>query len=120
MASVQNLYNLTNRASQPLLDVCAAEQIGFIPWFPVATGKLADRGGPLAALAERTGHTPSQLALAWLLARSPVMLPIPGTKSLTHLVENCGAADLTLATDVIAALDALAPAGTDPEQTGTT
>jgi aryl-alcohol dehydrogenase-like predicted oxidoreductase len=119
IATVQNLYNLSNRASQPLLNVCATEHIGFIPWFPVATGKLADRGGPLAALAERTGHTPSQLALAWLLARSPVMLPIPGTKSLTHLVENCGAAAITLATDVIEALDALAPAGTDPEQTGT-
>ena len=119
IATVQNLYNLSNRASEPLLDVCAAEQIGFIPWFPVATGKLADAGGPLAALAERTGHTPSQLALAWLLRRSPVMLPIPGTKSPEHLAENCGAADLTLDAEVIAALDALAPVGTDPERTGT-
>ena len=120
IATVQNLYNLSNRASQPLLDVCAVEQIGFIPWYPVATGKLAEAGGPLAALAARTGHTPSQLALAWLLGRSPVMLPIPGTKSLAHLAENCGAADLTLDTEVIAALDALAPIGTDPERTGTT
>ena len=119
IATVQNLYNLSNRASQPLLDVCTTEQIGFLPWFPVATGKLAGAGGLLASLAQRTGHAQSQLALAWLLQRSPVMLPIPGTKSLTHLAENCGAAAVTLSPDVIAELDELAPFGSDPEKTGT-
>lgn len=119
IATVQNLYNLSNRASEPLLDVCVAEQIGFIPWFPVATGKLAAPGGVLDTLSAQTGHTPAQLALAWLLHRAPVVLPIPGTKTLSHLVENCAAANLRLPTSVVAELDGLAPPGTDPEATGT-
>jgi len=96
VVSVQNLYNLTDRHSEPVLDACAAAGIGFIPWFPVAAGPLARPGGPLAAIAQRTGTPPAQLALAWLLGRSPVMLPIPGTSSLAHLEQNCAAALVTL------------------------
>jgi pyridoxine 4-dehydrogenase len=96
IATVQNLYNLADRKAEPLLDYCAEREIGFIPWFPLATGKLSDPGGPLAELADTTGHTPSQLALAWLLKRSPVMLPIPGTASVAHLEENTAAAAIEL------------------------
>ncbi len=85
IVSVQNPFNLTARDAEPLLDHCEAHDIGFIPWFPLATGKLAEEGGPLADIAKETGAEPSQLALAWLLRRSPVMLPIPGTSSLAHL-----------------------------------
>ncbi|MGB2838674.1 MAG: aldo/keto reductase [Actinomycetes bacterium] len=119
IATVQNLYNVGNRASEPLLDVCASAGIGFIPWFPVQTGELAATGGPLDELSRSTGHTPAQLALAWLLQRSPVVLPIPGTKSVAHLEENCSAAAVTLDGSAIAVLDALVDAGTDPESTGT-
>lgn len=108
IATVQNLYNVTNRASEDVLDACEAQGIGFLPWFPVATGELAAPGGPLAELSARTGHTPAQLALAWLLARSPVMLPIPGTASLAHLEENCAAAEITLDEVTYAALAGLA------------
>jgi aryl-alcohol dehydrogenase-like predicted oxidoreductase len=108
---VQNLYNLTNRASEDVLAACEADGVGFLPWFPVATGKLAQAGGPLADLAARTGHTPAQLALAWLLRRSPVMLPIPGTASLAHLEENCAAASVALDQETYEELAALAPAG---------
>ena len=107
IVSVQNLYNVANRQSEALLEHCTVEGIGFIPWFPVATGELAAPGGPIAAVAERTGHTPAQLALAWLLARSSVMLPIPGTKSLTHLEENCASAEVVLDDATYAELDAL-------------
>ncbi len=96
VAAVQNLYNLTNRSSEDVLDYCAAEGIGFIPWFPIATGELAKPGGPLAALSAESGHTPAQLALAWLLQRSPVMLPIPGTSSVAHLQENVAAGSIVL------------------------
>ncbi|HVV90590.1 MAG TPA: aldo/keto reductase, partial [Solirubrobacterales bacterium] len=82
IVSVQNLFNLVKRDAEPLLDHCEANDIGFIPWFPLATGELAGEGGPLADIAKETGAEPSQLALAWLLRRSPVMLPIPGTSSL--------------------------------------
>ena len=81
VVSVQNLYNLANRSSEDVLDHCEAEGIGFIPWFPIADGALASPGGPVDAVVKETGATPSQVALAWLLHRSPVMLPIPGTKS---------------------------------------
>jgi len=96
IVTVQNLYNLTNRSADPLLDHCEEHGIGFIPWFPLATGGLSKEGGPLAALSASTGHSPSQLALAWLLKRSPVMLPIPGTSSVSHLEENTAAAEIEL------------------------
>jgi len=108
IVSVQNLYNLTNRDSEPVLDHCAAHEIGFIPWYPVATGNLARPGGALDSIAERTGATPAQLALAWLLRRSPVMLPIPGTSKVRHLEENCAAADVVLSDDDVAALETAA------------
>ncbi len=108
VVSVQNLYNLTNRKSQDVLDYATAEGIGFIPWFPIATGDLAAPDSPVAAVAEELDATPSQVALAWLLHKSPVMLPIPGTKSVEHLTENMGAATLTLSDDEMARLDALA------------
>ncbi len=119
ISTVQNLYNVGNRASEPLMDVCTSAGIGFIPWFPVQTGKLAAPGGQLDSLAASTGHTPAQLALAWLLQRSPVILPIPGTKSIGHLEENCAAAQITLDPAAVATLDALVVPGTDPEMTGT-
>ncbi len=104
IASVQNLYNLANREAEPLLEYCEARGVGFIPWFPLATGKLSAPGGPLAALAAATGHAPSQLALAWLLRRSPVMLPIPGTSSVAHLEENTAAALIELSEDEFEAM----------------
>ncbi|HET7901166.1 MAG TPA: aldo/keto reductase [Candidatus Nanopelagicales bacterium] len=108
VATVQNLYNLTNRQSEAVLDHCEAQGIGFIPWFPVASGETARPGGPLDAIAQRTGATPAQLSLAWLLRRSPVMLPIPGTKSVAHLEENCAAGALDLDDATYAELDGLA------------
>jgi pyridoxine 4-dehydrogenase len=96
IASVQNRYNLTDRGSEDVLDFCEREDIGFIPWFPLATGNLARPGGPLDEMAARRGVAASQIALAWLLMRSPVMLPIPGTSSVAHLEENVAAADLRL------------------------
>jgi pyridoxine 4-dehydrogenase len=96
IASVQNMFNLTNRDSEPLLEECESQGIGFIPWFPLATGALSKVDGPLAAAAREHDATPSQLALAWLLRRSPVMLPIPGTKSLDHLESNTSAAGIEL------------------------
>jgi len=108
VVSVQNLYNLTNRQSEAVLDYCTTEGIGFIPWFPIATGALARAGGPLDSLVAETGHTPAQLALAWLLRRSPVILPIPGTGSVAHLEENVAAAAVALTDDQFALLSALA------------
>jgi aryl-alcohol dehydrogenase-like predicted oxidoreductase len=96
IVSVQNLYNLADRSAERLLDYAEANGVAFIPWFPLATGKLAAAGGPLARLAEQYGATPSQLALAWLLERSPVMLPIPGTSTVPHLEENMAAARIDL------------------------
>jgi pyridoxine 4-dehydrogenase len=122
VATVQNLYNLSNRSAEPLLDECAARGIGFIPWFPIQTGELAaaeGRGARLVEIGERTGHTAAQLALGWLLQRSPVMLPIPGTSSVSHLEENMAAAGIVLDPSVVAELDALTPAGLDPDRTGT-
>jgi aryl-alcohol dehydrogenase-like predicted oxidoreductase len=110
IATVQNLYNVANRQSEALLDVCTEQGIGFIPWFPVASGQIAAPDGPLAAIAVRTGHTPAQLSLAWLLRRSPVMLPIPGTKSVGHVEENCASALVELDDATYAELDALASA----------
>ncbi len=96
ISTVQNLYNLSNRQSEAVLEFCEREQIGFIPWFPLATGELARSGGPLDSLAAELGASPSQVALAWLLARSPVMLPIPGTSKVSHVEENCAAARIEL------------------------
>jgi pyridoxine 4-dehydrogenase len=99
IATVQNRYNVADREWEPVLDYCEREGIGFIPWFPLAVGKLAEAGGPLADAAERLGAAPSQVALAWLLRRSPVMLPIPGTSRVKHLEENVAAASLELSDD---------------------
>jgi pyridoxine 4-dehydrogenase len=105
VVTVQNLYNVANRKSEDVLEYCEAEGIGFIPWFPLATGDLASPGGPLARAAERLGATPSQVALAWLLRRSPVMLPIPGTSRVKHLEENTAAALLELDDETMRELD---------------
>ncbi|MCZ4501177.1 MAG: oxidoreductase [Marmoricola sp.] len=99
IASVQNLFNLAHRDAEPLLDYATEKGIAFIPWFPLATGRLIAPGGTLATIAGKRGATPSQLALAWLLKRSPVMLPIPGTSSLAHLEENLEGAALELTDD---------------------
>ncbi|WP_067682214.1 aldo/keto reductase [Nocardia miyunensis] len=107
IVSVQNLYNLADRTSEKLVDHCEANQIAFIPWFPMATGKLARPGGPLDEIAKDHEATPSQLALAWLLRRSPVMLPIPGTSSVAHLEENVAAAEVSLSDEDYAALSAV-------------
>jgi pyridoxine 4-dehydrogenase len=96
IVSVQNMYNLASRAAEPLLDAATSRGIGFIPWFPLAAGPLAAPDGPLQRIAADHDATPSQLALAWLLKRSPVMLPIPGTSSVAHLEENVAAAEITL------------------------
>jgi aryl-alcohol dehydrogenase-like predicted oxidoreductase len=96
VVSVQNLYNLGNRQSEEVLQHCEREGIGFIPWFPVAAGELARPGGLLDEIAAEHSATHAQLALSWLLRRSPVMLPIPGTGSVAHLEENCSAATVEL------------------------
>jgi pyridoxine 4-dehydrogenase len=106
IVSVQNLYNLSERRSEPVLEHCEREGIAFIPWFPMATGDLAKHDGPLKRIAEEHSATPAQLALAWLLQRSPVLLPIPGTSSVTHLEENLGAALIELAPEQVQQLDA--------------
>jgi len=108
VATVQNLYNLTNRASEPVLEHCEAHGIGFIPWFPLAAGDLARPGSPLDAIAHRHNASPGQIALAWLLRRSPVMLPIPGTGKVKHLEENVAAVDITLSDSEFAELRGLA------------
>ena len=106
IVSVQNLFNLSDRSAEPLLDHAEAEGIAFIPWFPLATGQLSRPGGPLDALAQEHGASPSQLALAWLLRRSPVMLPIPGTSTVAHLEDNVAAATLELSDEEFARLSA--------------
>ena len=108
VVSVQNLYNLTNRQSQDVLDYCTAEGIAFIPWFPIATGDLAKPDSPVADIARELDATPSQVALSWLLQASPVMLPIPGTKSVDHLIENMGATGIRLSAEQVTRLDELA------------
>jgi pyridoxine 4-dehydrogenase len=96
IVSVQNMYNLTARTAEPVLEACEAQGLGFIPWFPLAAGPLAAPGGPLERLAADHHASASQLALAWLLKRSPVMLPIPGTSKVSHLEQNVAAADIEL------------------------
>lgn len=105
IVTVQNRYNLMDRASEKMVDICEREGLGFIPWFPLATGDLAKDGGKLSQIAQRHHATPGQIALAWLLQRSPNMLPIPGTSSVKHLEENSAAALIRLSNDEFQALD---------------
>ena len=108
VVSVQNLYNVGARSSEELLAYSQQEGIGFIPWFPLGNRALLGDDSPLAAVARRVGATPGQVALAWLLRHSPVILPIPGTGSISHLDENCGAALVDLDDATMAELDRLA------------
>jgi aryl-alcohol dehydrogenase-like predicted oxidoreductase len=108
VVTVQNRFNLIDRSSEPVLDECERRGIGFIPWFPLATGDLAEPGGPLDEVARRHDATPAQVAVAWLLARSPAMLPIPGTGSVAHLEENLAAGDLRLDADEVEQIAAAA------------
>jgi pyridoxine 4-dehydrogenase len=110
IVTVQNRYNLIDRGSEEVLRYCEGRGIGFIPWFPVAAGKLAEPGGAVAEVAQATGATPSQIAIAWLLRRSPAMLPIPGTVRVAHLEENCAAAAVKLSEEQFRRLDAAQPA----------
>jgi len=111
VATVQNLYNLADRSSEDVLDHCGKDGIGFIPWFPLAAGSLAKPGSVLDGIAKRHGASPSQIALAWLLKRSPVMLPIPGTGKVKHLEDNVAAASLRLSDADFNELSALAADG---------
>ena len=105
VATVQNRYNLVDRGSEDVLDYCERQGIGFIPWFPLAAGRLAEVGSILDAVANAHNATPGQIALAWVLKRSPVMLPIPGTSKVMHLEENVAAVDIKLSDEEFAALD---------------
>jgi pyridoxine 4-dehydrogenase len=104
VVSVQNRYNLADREWEPVLDYCERENIGFIPWYPLDHGKLAQPGSPLVQAAEARNATPAQIALAWLLRRSPVMLPIPGTSKVAHLEQNMAAATIELSDEEFAAI----------------
>lgn len=106
VATVQNRYNLVDRTSEDVLDYSAKHNIGFIPWYPLAAGDLAKSGSLLDTIARKHNAAPSQIALAWVLKRSPVMLPIPGTSKVKHLEENVAAVGITLSDDEFAALDA--------------
>lgn len=108
VVTVQNHYNVANRSAEELLDYCEREGIGFIPWYPLGGRDLAAPDSTVARIADRVGATPGQVALAWLLQRSPVMLPIPGTGSLAHLEENCTSALITLNAETVSELDRLA------------
>ena len=105
IASVQNEYNIGNRKSEDVMEYCTREGIAFIPWYPVAAGKLAAPGGKLDEIAKKHDATVSQLSLAWLLHRSPVILPIPGTSSIEHLEENLKAVDVSLSDEEMQALE---------------
>jgi pyridoxine 4-dehydrogenase len=111
IVSVQNMYNLTARGSEALLETCEAQGIGFIPWAPLGSGPLVAKGGPLQKIAAEHGVGPSQLAVAWLLKRSPVMLPIPGTSKVTHLEENVAAAEIELSDEEFETLSNAASSG---------
>jgi pyridoxine 4-dehydrogenase len=106
VATVQNCYNLVDRTSEDVLDYCAQQGIGFIPWYPLAAGDLAKPGSLLDAIARTHKATPSQIALAWILKRSPVMLPIPGTSKVSHLDENVAAVNIELSDEEFSSLDA--------------
>lgn len=108
VATVQNRYNLADRGSEDVLEYCEQHGIGFIPWYPLAAGDLARPGSALDLAVQRHGATPGQIALAWLLRRSPVMLPIPGTSSVRHLEENVGAAGIHLSDSEFEAISAAA------------
>jgi len=108
IVTVQNRYNLEDRSSEVVIDACETEGIGFIPWWPLAVGRLAEPGGSLDRIARDHDATPAQIALAWLLARSPVMLPIPGTSSVEHFEENLAAAEIELSPDEVAEIGSYA------------
>jgi pyridoxine 4-dehydrogenase len=105
IVTVQNLYNLVDRSSEEMVNICERDGLGFLPWYPLATGDLAHAGGKLSQIAARHHATPGQIALAWLLQRSRVMLPIPGTSSVKHLEEDVAAAQIKLSDDEFRALD---------------
>jgi pyridoxine 4-dehydrogenase len=110
IVSVQNRYSITDRGSEDVLEYCEQEKLGFIPWFPLAAGRVSGSESPIGRMAARWKATPSQVALAWLLARSPVMLPIPGTSKVEHLEENVAAAELKIEANKMRELDRLARA----------
>jgi aryl-alcohol dehydrogenase-like predicted oxidoreductase len=118
VVSVQNLYHLANRSSEAVLQYCEEQGVAFIPWYPLAAGKLAQPGGLMDQVAERTGGTHAQVALAWLLRKSPVMLPIPGTGKVRHLEENMGGAALELSEEDFLALDQAGAAAWEAERLG--
>jgi pyridoxine 4-dehydrogenase len=105
VATVQNMYNLVTRQSEDVLDYCTRANIGFIPWFPLASGNLARPGSLLSDIASKHNTTPSGVALAWILQRSPVTLPIPGTSQVKHLEENVASASVSLSDEEFKALD---------------
>jgi aryl-alcohol dehydrogenase-like predicted oxidoreductase len=107
---VQNRYSVTDRGSEDVLDYCEKEKMAFIPWFPLAAGRVSGPDSPVSRVAAQLHASPSQIALAWLLARSPVMLPIPGTSKVTHLEENVAATDLKIAKNAMQELGGLARA----------
>ena len=107
VATVQNLYNLANRGAEPVLDYCEQQGIGFIPWYPLAAGELARSGSVLDKIAKEHRVAPSQIALAWILKRSPVMLPIPGTSKVKHLEENIADVEIQLSESELASLNKL-------------
>ena len=107
IVSVQNRYNFRERSSDRLIDICAEAGLAFIPWYPLAAGGFARPNSPLARIAQSHGATPSQIALAWLLQRSPAMLPIPGTSSIAHLEENLASATIRLTSDEFRTLASL-------------
>ncbi len=110
IVSVQNRYSIADRGSEDVLEYCEKEKLGFIPWFPLAAGRVSGPGSPISRFAGQWKATPSQVALAWLLARSPVMLPIPGTSNVKHLEENVAAANLKIDEDQMQELGQLARA----------
>ena len=110
IVSVQNRYSITDRGSEDVLEYCEQEKLGFIPWFPLAAGRVSGSDSPIGRIAARWKATPSQVALAWLLARSPVILPIPGTSRVEHLEENVAAAELKIDANKMQELDRMARA----------
>ncbi len=110
IVSVQNRYSIADRGSEDVLEYCEKEKMGFIPWFPLAAGRVSGPDSPIGRIAAQWKATPSQVALAWLLARSPVMLPIPGTSKVKHLEENVAAVEIKLDADKMKELDSLARA----------